>query len=76
MKTCLLCGAMISPYPIHKEETGTCSDCLRDLGVRNVSPDPVDDDRPKIKGKHMIVKKSQAQTMMEKRKKELGRRFY
>jgi len=66
---------MMSPYPIHKDTTGFCADCARDMGI-NVPDDPVNTNRPKIRGKHMVVQKSQAQIMMEKRKKELGSRYY
>ncbi len=85
MKVCMDCGAMISPYPIHKETLGTCDDCNKDLedmferltGIRpDLGRNEVDHNRPKLKGKHMIVKKSQAQILIEKRQRELGRRYY
>lgn len=68
MKICFMCGAMISPYPMHKMEKGLCEDC-------GGEPE-TDTGRPKMKGKHMVVQKSQAQILMEKRKKELGKRYY
>jgi DNA-directed RNA polymerase subunit M/transcription elongation factor TFIIS len=77
MKICMFCGAMISPHPMHKQEKGTCDDCLKDFGIsERIDPNPVDNGRPKMRGKHMVVQKSQAQIMMEKRKKELGPRYY
>lgn len=67
MKICLECGSMISPYPMHKEETGICDDCFG-LGSTN----PVDHCRPKIKGKHMIIEKSPEQIGVENRRKQRG----
>lgn len=76
MEICMRCGTMISPHPLHKTKSGLCADCMRDLGV-NVPDDPVNDGpRPKLKGKHMVVQKSQAQLLMEKRQRELGKRYY
>ncbi|MCK9593598.1 MAG: hypothetical protein M0Q91_16465 [Methanoregula sp.] len=85
MKICSECGEMISPYPIHKEVFGTCDTCTKELeeSLERITGKPVflgrnetDNSRPKIKGKHMIIQKSHAQILMEKRKKELGKRFY
>jgi hypothetical protein len=89
MKICLHCGAMISPYPMHKTEKGICADCHNEtismvasaMGVKEIpnhmlAKDEVDTGRPKIRGKHMVIQKSQAQILMEKRQRELGRRFY
>jgi len=68
---------MISPHPMNKQDWGICADCMRENGHGDVPDDPVNDGpRPKISGKHMIMQKSQAQILMEKRQKELGRRFY
>jgi hypothetical protein len=61
---------------MHKQDWGICADCMRDGGHENVQDDPVDTNRPKIRGKHMMIQKSQAQILMERRKRELGRRFY
>lgn len=79
MKVCGRCGTMISPHPMHKQETGTCDECLKELGIHDpyfLNNEGINGDRPKIKGKHMVIKKSQAQLAMEKRKRELGSRYY
>lgn len=70
MKVCLSCGSMISPYPMHKEETGICEDCFKDMGIDHKNP--VDNNRPKIKGKHMVIEKSPGQIEAEKRSKQRG----
>jgi len=79
---------MISPYPIHKEKKGICADCHNDtldmvgkaMGIEIPEDlkahEQIVDSRPKIKGKHMVIQKSQAQILMEKRKRELGQRYY
>ena len=82
MKICLECGEMISPYPIHKTEHGTCDNCSREwekeLGLPEgtFGNNPIENSPPKIKGRHMIVKKSQAQILMEQKKRQLGKRYY
>jgi hypothetical protein len=67
MKTCLECGAMISPYPMHRDESGLCDEC----GGNN----PVENNRPKIKGKHMIICKTQEEKdiAMRQRSRFAGR---
>ena len=80
---------MISPYPMHKQKKGICADCQNEttkmiastMGVKEIPErllvqEEIDNGRPKIRGKHMVIQKSQAQILMEKRQKELGRRFY
>lgn len=89
METCLHCGAMISPYPMHKNKIGVCADCQNEttqmitsaMGIKEipdhlVAHDKIDNNRPKLKGKHMVMHKSQAQILMEKKQRELGRRYY
>lgn len=53
---------MISPYPMHRDESGLCEDC----GGNN----PVDNNRPKIKGKHMIIRKTQEEKDIATRQKQ------
>jgi len=72
MKICLECGEMISPYPMHKTEHGLCSTCAEESGI-DVSPE-IDHNRPKIKGKHMIIQKPQGQIDVEMRERIMKRR--
>ena len=76
MKTCLFCGVMISPHPMHKETTGICAKCFREqYAAAGGDPSTIPDDattdsgRPKLKGKHMVVTKSPEQKTIEQRKK-------
>jgi len=75
MKICMFCGEMISPHPLHKTEKGICATCTKEHTGIDVE-DEIDTGRPKMRGKHMVIKKSQAQILMEKRQKELGKKFY
>ena len=64
MKECLECGAMISPYPMHGKKYGICAECG--------GHDEEDHNRPKIKGKHMIIEKTPEQKAQEQRNKMLA----
>lgn len=70
MEICMECGAMISPYPMHKEKLSICDECA---GVSGHNP--VDHSRPKIKGKHMIIEKPKEQIEIEKRQRQRMRGF-
>ena len=63
MKECIICGAMISPYPIHGTKRGICAECG--------GSDEVDSRRPKISGKHMRIEKSEEQKKQEEIKKNI-----
>ena len=65
MKICMECGAMISPYPTHGTKRGLCSDCG--------GQDEYDPNRPKIKGKHMVIEKTPEQKEQEKKNKLTAR---
>jgi len=72
MKVCLHCGSMISPHPIHKTESGYCATCARELGF-SCPDDPVTDGgRPRMRGRHMVIKKTPAEIEIERRRKERG----
>jgi len=50
MKTCRICGEMISPYPMHREVQGSCDVCMPSIGE---SLEPTDSGRPKKVGSHL-----------------------
>jgi hypothetical protein len=75
---------MISPYPMHGTKRGICANCHNEtigmiakaMGMEKVpdhllETDRVDVKRPKMRGKHMVVQKSQAQILMEQRDRNL-----
>jgi hypothetical protein len=86
MKICFHCGAMISPHPMHRDISGVCADCHNEalsmvasaMGMKEVpehllAKDDIDNGRPKMRGKHMIMRKSSEQKAIEDRQK--NRRF-
>jgi hypothetical protein len=78
---------MISPHPMHKTVWGICSDCHNEnlemvanaMGIKDVPEymkapaDPViDGGRPRMRGRHMVIKRTQAEIEIERRRKERG----
>lgn len=84
MKTCLRCGSMISPHPYHKDEMGLCDDCKADdekvLGFApgTFGRQGIDQNRPKKRGKHLVMEKTPAEREIEQRQRDMKvrRRFY
>jgi hypothetical protein len=83
MKVCLHCGAMISPHPMHREVPGICADCHNEtldmvtsaMGMKTTpehlkAVDEIDTNRPKLRGKHMMIQKTPAEIAIEKRRNE------
>lgn len=83
MKVCGKCGAMISPHPMHRNTTGICAECYNDnlrmfagaMGMTKIPDhllevDEVDNGRPKMRGKHMVMRKSSEQAAIEQRQKD------
>jgi hypothetical protein len=82
MEICLHCGAMISPHPMHRTIKGICADCHNDtlgmvadaMGMKVPehlkAVDEIDTNRPKLRGKHMVIRKTPAEIAIEQRRKE------
>ena len=84
MKICMHCGAMISPHPMHREVYGVCAAChnetlemvgkAMDVKIPDhmKARDEIDNNRPKLRGKHMTIRKTPAEIAIEQRRKARG----
>jgi len=83
MNICAKCGAMISPHPMHRNTIGICAECHNEnlsmvaqaMGIKKIpehllAQDEIDNGRPKMRGKHMVMKKSSEQAAIEQRQKD------